>query len=83
MTRMTPEQAAERREAIMALTASLRNQYPAFMEQLREVNAAMAEIDYPCARLTRLSDKKWDLEAAIKGLDQQIEAKVDAYIAQQ
>lgn len=76
---MTPTKAKEHRAAIMNLTADLRDHYGQVENELRKVRAEMAEIDYPCVRLTRLSDREWDLSARLKSIAFNIEARVDAY----
>jgi len=78
---MTPTQAKAHRAAIMNLTADLRDQYGEVENELRKVRSQMAEIDYPCARMTRLGDREWDLSARLSAIDFNIEAKVDAYNA--
>jgi len=77
---MTIEQKKARRAAIMDLTADLRAQYGETQDQLRAVELEMNEIDYPCARLTRLSDKRWDLSARMTSIDANIERRVEAYL---
>lgn len=78
---MTPTQAQKHRAAIMSLTADLRKEYEAVQNELRNVRNEMSKIDYPCVRLTRLSDREWDLSSRLKSIDFNIEYRIDAYNA--
>ena len=79
---MTTEQKIERRRSIMSLTADLRADYGATQDELRKVELEMDGINYPCARLVRLSDKRWDLSARLRMINETIERRVETFLSE-
>lgn len=61
-----------RREYIMTRTAETRSKYQSAQDALSALRAEESEIDYPCARLVRLSDRIWDLSARLNMISDQI-----------
>jgi len=65
---------AETRALVLARTEDLRADWEKTQERLREIDAEIAKIHYPCASLTRLGDQRWDVSARLSTLARKMDA---------